>query len=133
MKHNTRTIAYGALTIVGAACFLAGCLGYADGTVAGFGGALIAVSVIFFAKEMRYAKDADYAKRIDASENDERLSFLVGKAAGATFQLTFVGLAVLSLVLPHLGYAEVGRTLGVVMGIEVLIYWLSYLVLSKKY
>ena len=133
VKHTQRIIWYAMFAVAGIIAVAFGVLGYTDSYVAGLGGASIGVAGIKLSKELRYAKDPAYAKRVDAVDSDERLAFLASKSAEITFQLSIVALAVLSLALRPLGYDDTASVLCVVMGVETAMYWVSYLVVSRRY
>ena len=133
MTNKQRIITYSVFAVIGVGLVVLGTLGHISGTATGFGAALLAVSALKLFKGYRYESDPAYARQIDASNADERLAFLASKAAEATFQLSVILLAVLSLVLRPLGGSDTADLLGCVMACEVAIYWLSYLFISKKY
>ena len=133
MTNKQRIITYSAFAAIGAGLIVAGMLGHVDSASTGFGAALLAISALKLFKGYRYESDPAYARQVDASNADERLAFVASKAAEATFQVSVILLAVLSLVLRPLGGSDTADLLGCIMACEVAIYWLSYLFVSKKY
>lgn len=133
MTNKNRVVAFAALLVVGIVIVGLGVLGYTNDLMAGCGAVLAAVSGIQLYRWVRYENDPSYAQMMDAANTDERLAFLASKAAEVTFQLSVYGLAILSFALRPFGYAQTANVLGVVMGVELTVYWVSYFILSRRY
>ena len=133
MSNTQRVAWYGAFFVAGIIAVVAAALGYVDETVECFGIALAAISLLGLGKAARYAKDPAYAKKVDVSNSDERFAYLANKSAQSAFQISVVALAVLSVAIRPFGYNETASVLSCVMGGEVAVYWVSYLVASRRY
>ena len=100
---------------------------------AGMGGALAAVGVVQAIRNIKYRKNAEYREKINVEVNDERYSFLRMKSWSLTGYLFVLFAAAASIVAAVLGEKTVQITLGFSVCAVLVIYWVSYLVLSRKY
>lgn len=133
MTNKQRVIWYGSFFVVGIAAVALSALGHLDEVIGMCGITLAAVSVLGLLKAARYAKDPVYARELDVSNSDERLAYLAGKSAQSAFQISVVGLLVLSLALRLFGHGDTADVLGFVSAAELTVYWVSYLVASRRY
>ena len=133
MTNKQRIIWYGAFLAAGIVAVTLSLFGVIDDMLGACGLALIIISALQLFKAARYAHDPDFAKRIDVGNSDERLAYLASKSAEWTFKVSAIGLCVLSLVLRILGSADTADVLAFVACAEITLYWVSYLVLSRKY
>lgn len=133
MNNNRRLIASSAEIMIGTALFLAVKLAGGDSVWVGMGGALIAVGAVQLFLGLRYRADAEYRERTDTEATDERNRFIRSRAwvwAGTGFVI--VG-GVMTIVFQILGRQEFSTLCGTGVSLLVLLYWLSYLILKKKY
>ena len=100
---------------------------------AGMGGALIAVGALQGARNLRYRKDPEYREKIDTEANDERNSFLRMKSWSWTGYIVVLAEGFGSVAAMVLGKRELQLTLAYSVWLILVIYWVTYLVLSKKY
>lgn len=100
---------------------------------AGMGGALIAVGALQVARNLRYRKDPEYREKIDTEANDERNSFLRMKSWSWTGYIVVLAEGFGSVAAMVLGKRELQLTLAYSVWLILVIYWVTYLVLSKKY
>lgn len=104
-----------------------------DAYWSGMGTALIAVGVVRLVQFFRLQKDASYRERMQTEVTDERNRFLRNKAwAWAGYMFVLVA-AVLSIVLKLLGQDLLSVAAGLAVCGIALFYWISYLILRKKY
>jgi len=98
-----------------------------------FGVAIFIVGVADIFRYRKYVTNAEYREKVDLSNNDERIRFLSMKAwswAG----YTFIMIAALGVI----GFQIAGlRTLSLACSfcvcLVLVLYWLSYAYLNKKY
>ncbi len=133
MTMSRKNLIYMAELLIGIVVVVLGCLEYVDSYWSGIGGALAGVAAIRLVMAVRYARDPAYARKVEVQSSDERIAFVAGRSADMAFRLSILGLALLAIVLRPLGYADVSRTLGLVMCAETTLYWVTYLVMSRKY
>ncbi len=99
----------------------------------GVGGALIAVGALQLARNLRYRKDPVYRERIKTEENDERNRFIRMKSWSWAGYIVVLLEAAGSVAAFILGYTTIQRVLYMSMCLILLVYWISYMVLSRKY
>ena len=100
---------------------------------AGMGGALIAVGALQVARNLRYRKDPEYREKIDTEANDERNSFLRMKSWSWTGCIVVLAEGFGSVAAMVLGKRELQLLLACSVWLIMVVYWISYLVLSRKY
>ncbi len=99
----------------------------------GFGGGMLAVGILQMARNLKYRKNPEYKEKIDIELTDERSRFLRMKAwSWAGYTAVLAG-AVASLIAYLLGNMLIGQVLSLSLCFVVFAYWLSYLILSRKY
>lgn len=100
---------------------------------AGFGAGLIACGAIMLLRHARYQADAGYQEKIDTAVNDERNHYLRMKAwswAGYLFVI-LSGLA--TIICMILKQSLLMQLCSGTLCLIVCLYWVSYLVLRRKY
>ena len=100
---------------------------------AGMGGALIAVGALQLARNLRYRKDPEYREKIDTEANDERNSFLRMKSWSWTGYVVVLVEGVGSIAAMILGKRELQLTLACSVWLIMVVYWISFFIISKKY
>lgn len=99
----------------------------------GLGIGWIVCGALQAAKGMRYVKDGDYRKKYDTEAKDERNRYISLKAwawAGYIFVIISALAAVIGIFAGDNGVAASSSS---AIGVMVLLYLISYLVLRKKY
>ncbi len=99
----------------------------------GMGGGLIAVGALQVARNLRYRKDPEYREKIDTVANDERNRFLRMKSWSWTGYIVVLAEGVGSIVAMVLGKRELQLMLANSVWMILAVYWIIYLILSKKY
>ena len=104
-----------------------------DSIYAGMGGALIAVGVLQMIRNLRYRKDAEYREKVDTEVNDERMSFIRMKSWSWTGYMLILIEGIGAIVALVLGQRTIQLVLSYSVWMIMVIYWVSYLILSRKY
>lgn len=104
-----------------------------EAVYAGMGGALVAVGVLQVVRNLRYRKDEEYREKVDTEVGDERLSFIRMKSWSWTGCALIVIEGIGSIVAIALGQRTIQLVLAYSVWLILVIYWISYLVLSRKY
>ena len=99
----------------------------------GMGSAMIAVAAIRLIRTYRYQKDAAYREKMDIETSDERNRFIRSKAWAYTGYLFFLVANIAVIVLKVMGQDLLALTVGCGVFLMLLIYWISYWFLKKKY
>ena len=100
---------------------------------AGMGGGLIAVGALQVIRNLRYRKNGDYREKIDTQIRDERNRFLRMKSWSWTGYIVILVEAVGVIVFMVLGQKAVQSVLSCSVCLMLCVYWISYLILSRKY
>ena len=133
MKFNKRLIANIIEVVTGVILAALGYAGILDSYWSGMGTSLAIVGGLLLFQQIRYYTDKDYKNNTDVENNDERNKYLRLKAwswAGYLFVLIAAFGAIILKIFDMDQYVTVAS--GSVCLIMVL-YWLSYLVLQRKY
>ena len=99
----------------------------------GMGGALMAVGTLQVIRAVKYRKDSEYREKVDTELGDERNRFLRMKSwswAGY-FTILIEGIGVIIAMV--LGERTVQLVLSYSVCLVLVIYWIAYVILSKKY
>ena len=94
---------------------------------------LVVIEAFRTAQNIKYRTDAEYKKKIDIEALDERNSYIRMKAWSVTGYVFVIGAALISIVLYLTGKNEAGQILSYCVCAEMLIYYVSYLILGRKY
>ena len=132
MKYDRRMYLSLFWVLVGAALFVCGAMGWIDNYWSGMGGGLLAVGIIQVVRHIRYRKNEEYREKVDVANSDERYRYLTGKAwawAGYLFVL-ISGVATIALKVMGLDQWSMAASCALCL---LLLYWISYLVLKRKY
>ena len=133
MKSDRRMMVSVIWIVLGAVLFGCGFFEAVDTFWSGMGGGLLAVGVLQMIRYIRYKNDADYREAVEVQNNDERNRFLGGKAWAWAGYLYVMINAVAAIALRVLGYDDLSTWAGFSICLIVLLYWVSYLLLRKKY
>ena len=99
----------------------------------GMGGALMAVGVLQAIRNVKYRNDADYREKIDTEANDERNRFLRMKSWSWAGYIAILVEAAGVIVAIILGEKTIRLILSFSVCLILVAYWVSYLILSRKY
>ena len=133
MKNTKRLIALVLEIMIGISLIVCSACGLLDSYWSGIGTALIFVSAVFMIQQIRYSKDKDYQEYVDVEAKDERNKYLKMKAWSWAGYWFLIISAVASIVLKIIGLDEYSVVAGGSVCVLTLLYWLSYLILRKKY
>lgn len=134
MKHMNQRLA---LSLFWVGLGLALCICHAAGQVDEFwssmGFVLMLVGLLQVLRQVRYRTDRDYRDTFDTETRDERNRFLSNKAwAWAGYWFVLIA-ACGTIAFKLLGREELMMLASGSVCLIVLLYWLSYLVLKRKY
>ena len=133
MKTEKRIFVFIIYLILGITLMLLGVLEILDSFWSGMGGALIAVGILRVIRILRYCKDESYRENIEIETNDERNQFIRNKA-WAWSGYWFVMIAAIScIVLKLLGQDLLSIAAAFAVWVFMVLYWICYLILKKKY
>lgn len=133
MKNNKRLIASIVEILIGIALTVCGALGIVDSYWGGMGTAFVVVGALFLIRQIRYKTDKTYQENVDVEVNDERNKYLSIKAWSWAGYLFVMICAIASIVLRFIGQNLYSQIASYGVCLMVILYWLSYLILRKKY
>lgn len=133
MKKGRRIILSVFWTVVGVTLFVLSVMGVIDTYWSGMGGGLMGVGIAQIIRFIRYHRDPEYREEVDTQNADERNHFIAGKAwAWAGYWFVMInGVAV--VVLKLMGYDAQSLWAACSACMVLLLYWLCWLWLRRKY
>ncbi|MBQ2040976.1 MAG: hypothetical protein II482_02380 [Lachnospiraceae bacterium] len=99
----------------------------------GMGSALTVVGFFQAMRNLRYRKDKDYREKIDTELGDERNSFLRMKSWAWTGYIVVLAEGIGVVIAMITGQELLCRVLSWSVCLIVGVYWITYMVLSRKY
>ena len=99
----------------------------------GMGGALATVGILQTIRHIRYRKDPAYREKIDTEVHDERNSWIRMKSWSWTGYIVVMieGFGCIAAMI--LGEHMIQKILSYSVCLMLCVYWISYLILSRKY
>ncbi len=101
--------------------------------LSGLGGGLTVVGALQLIRNLRYRNDEAYKEKVDTEMKDERNSFLRMKAWAWTGYIVVLAEAVGVIAAALLGQEQVMQVLSCSVCLILCVYWITWLVLSRKY
>lgn len=133
MRSDKRIIANIIFILLGVALLGLGIAEIVDAFWSGMGSALIAVGVIRMVHFVRFRKDETYREQFQIDTTDERHRFIQNKAWAWTGYLFVLAAAVCSIVFKLLGQDLLSIAAGFSVCFMMVVYWLCYMFINKKY
>ncbi|MBR5515186.1 MAG: hypothetical protein IKU52_03170 [Clostridia bacterium] len=101
--------------------------------VASFGFALTVIGLARLKKYFSLTRNEEKLKRYEIAETDERNIMIVSKARSLTFSLYVIICYIAVIVFSFLNYTLIAQILSVSVFLLIMIYWISYFIIRKKY
>ena len=99
----------------------------------GLGIALLVVGSLQLIKQIKYRTNEQYRENIDIQNSDERYKYIGNKAwAWAGYLYVMIACAAI-IVLQILGLREISHMLSLTVCALLILYWVSYMFLRRKY
>ena len=133
MKMERRALVSVVWVILGIGLMIAGWVTEMDEYWSGLGTAFAFVGVLKLFRWGKYTRDAEYRDKVKVEVKDERNRFLAAKAWGWAGYLFVVIAAFASIALRIAGQEMLSTAAGLAVCLIVVLYWLSFLILRKKY
>lgn len=134
MKYNIKRMLLPIFWIVlGATLLLCSIFDVVDSFWSGMGGAFIAVGIVQLIRNIRYSTNEEYRENIDIQSKDERNRYLSMKAWSWAGYLSVITGAIGTIGFKVAGKDELSTFCGFMVCIIILFYWISYLIVRKKY
>ena len=133
MKFGKRLFAHIFTIAVGGALLALGIAGILDSFWSGMGASLLVVSILRLSQVYLYKTDKTYQEKVDTEVSDERNKFLRSRAWAWAGYLFVIIAAICTIVFKVLGLDLLWMATGLSMCLIVTLYWISFLILRKKY
>ena len=133
MKSNRRMILGIVWIVLGASLLGANLTGLLGDYWGGLGGGLMGVGVVQTIRNIRYLRSAEYREKVNTTNQDERNRFLANKAwawAGYCFVM-ICGVGTIALRIA--GKEMLSMACAWAVCFMLVLYWVCYLIISKKY
>ena len=119
--------------IIGFALVAASMFGVVDEFWSGMGTALLIIGILFLFRAIKYKTNDDYKEMYDIEINDERNKYLSMKAWSWAGYLFVMIAACGTIVLKLAGREDLMMIASGSVCLVMVLYWISYMVLKKKY
>ena len=119
--------------LIGAVLFGLGNFDIIDSFWGGMGSGLIAVGIVQTARWVRYRSNSEFREKFDRSANDERNRFLSNKAWAWAGYISVLTGAVGVIVFKVMGKDELSLFCSMAVCLLLVLYWVCYFVLNRKY
>lgn len=135
MYYNKKKLTVSILwVIIGAALLIMDITGVLDNSIlSGMGGGLLAIGILQIVNNVKYHSNTAYREKVDIAYKDERNCYLRLKAWAWAGYLFILGAAIVSIVLFVAKQTMYGQIVSYCMCAVLALYWISYMVLQKKY
>ena len=134
MKNSkNRIVLYIVYILLGAVLFALGLSETVDEFWSGLGSGLLCVAVLQLFRMLRMNKNEEYRERVETGYTDERNRFIRGKALAWAGYMFIIIAAVAVIVLKVMGQELLSMAASGAMCLVLVLYWVSYYILSKKY
>lgn len=133
MKDRRRLIIAVLWIVLGAGLFGSAVAGLLDSFWSGMGGGLIAVGVLRLVREVKYRTNEVYREKMDVELKDERNRFLANKAWAWAGYLFVLIAAVSTIVFKLLDMEDHMMMASGSVCLLLVLYWVCYVFLRKKY
>ena len=132
-RMKMKLFVYLIYALLGGALILCASLGYIEDFWSGFGCGLIAIAVFRLIQFARYSKDDAYAQKLTVERHDERNLALAEKSRSRAYYYSILAEGLAVIVLRIFGLPEYSVLMAYVVCVQLVIYWVVYLFLRKKY
>ena len=133
MKSDKRVYLSITWVVIGAVLFSMAVAGKVDSFWSGMGGALLAVGALQILKYYRLSKNEEYREKMEIEYNDERNQFIRNKAWAWSGYLFILIAAVSCIVLKIAGQEVLSMAASGAVCLMLVLYWVSYYLLKRKY
>lgn len=119
--------------LIGLSLLCLGTLEKLDSFWSGMGSAILVVGVVRIIQIMRYKTSDTYRENIDIAASDERIRFITAKSKSIAFYISVIAEAVSVIVLYIIDMQELSQIMGIIVCVQLLLYYVTYLILRTRY
>ena len=133
MKNNRKILSYGTYILLGVILWILGMIEMVDEFWSGMGSALVLVGILRLVRMYRFKNDEAYREKIEIETTDERNKFIRNKAwAWAGYLFIFIS-ACAVIILKVMDQEVLSMAASGVLCLMLILYYVSYFILRKKY
>ena len=118
---------------IGLVLTLCGHFDIIDAYWSGMGAALVLTGFLMLFRQLRYKTNSEYQEKVDVEINDKRNKYLRRMAWSWTGYLFVIIAAFASIILKIIGMDMYSMMSGFAVCLLVVLCWLSYMILRRKY
>ena len=133
MKQNKRYIISIMWVIIGAILIALAFAGKVDSFWNGMGSALFIVGIIQLLRYYRFYHNDEYREKMETELSDERNAFIRNKAFAWAGYLFIMITAVASIIFRIMGEEMLSLYSSFACCLMLMLYWVSYMILKRKY
>lgn len=133
MKRDKRMIFSIIWVVLGTVLIALAFAGKVDVFWNGVGSGLLVVGVLQLLRQYRFSKNEAYREKIEIEEKDERNHFIRNKTWAWAGYLFVLIAAVLCLIFKIVGQDILSLASSGAVCLMLVLYWISYLILKRKY
>ena len=98
----------------------------------GFSSGIIIIGIVTLIKYIRIMKNQEMTKKIENANNDERLKVINNEAMAISFRISIIIEAVISMICAAYNKMEISEYLGFAISFQIVVYLITYFIISKK-
>lgn len=133
MKHNKRIIVSIVWIITGIVLVSLSFMGKVDSFWNGMGSGLLIIGAAQLLRFYRFSKNPVYREKTEIEQNDERIRFISSKAWAWSGYLFILIAAVCCIIFKIIGEDLLSLAASTAVCLMMVLYWIVYLILKKKY
>lgn len=133
MKNDRRIIAAICYIVLGAVLLALGVMEVVDEFWSGMGAALMVVGVLRVVQFFRYRNNEEYREKTEIAAKDERNQYIRNKAWAWSGYLFMLIAAVATIAFRVAGQDTLSFAASMAICLLLVLYWVSFLILSRKY
>ena len=133
MNNTRRIILYLVWLVLGIGLIIFGSLGAIDSFWSGMGAGFVVVGVLRLFQQIRLRKNETYREKMETEITDERNRFIRNKAWAWAGYLFILIAAVATIALRAMDQILLSTFASYAVCLMVVLYWIAYLILRKKY
>ena len=133
MKRDRKVVISMIWLVIGIPLMILGLMEVVDEFWNGMGFSLAIIGTLQLLKNHRFQKNEVYREKVEIAENDERNHFIRGKAWAWSGYLFIIISGVLSIVFKVTGQELLCLASCYAVCLIMVLYWISYIVLKRKY
>ena len=133
MKNNRKILSYGTYILLGVILWILGMAEIVDEFWSGMGSALVLVGILRLVRMYRFKNDEAYREKMEIETTDERNKFIRNKAWAWAGYLFILISACSVIILKVMGQEVLSMAASGALCLMLVLYYVSYFILRKKY